>query len=145
MKCGIKRTRLCGREIFTTMKKIKEKKFNADKAVSRLVLPAFEDCKEVIINLTEEAYQLLLKQPDERKVITMSVLIKFYSELKKISQAHEDSFYGDEAEDDRDLYDEDYYEEQRERDIEQKLSECECGAYQLSKKGELIKVADCCC
>ena len=70
------------------MKKIKEKKFNADKAdVSRLVLPAFEDCGEVITNLTEEAYQMLLKQPDERKVITMSVLIKFYSELKKMAQA----------------------------------------------------------
>jgi len=55
--------------------------------VSRLVLPAFEDCREMITGLTEEAYQLLLKQPDEKKVIVMSVLIKFYAELKKMAEA----------------------------------------------------------
>ena len=81
----------------------------------------------------------------EQKVKWLTEAVAKLQQAHVSSSAHEDSFYEDEVEDDRDLYDEDYYEEQRERDIEQKLSECKCGAYQLSKKGELIKVADCCC
>ena len=70
------------------MKTTKKKKGIAVKPpVSCLVLPAFKDCRKVMANLMEEAYQLLLRQPDERKLITMSVLIKFYSELKKMAQA----------------------------------------------------------
>ena len=42
-------------------------------------------------------------------------------------------------------FDKEYYDEQQERDDEQKLTHCRCGAYQLNKNGNLIKVADCCC
>lgn len=40
--------------------------------------------------------------------------------------------------------DQDFYEEQRERELERKASFCECGAWQFSKTG-VIHVADCCC
>jgi len=75
-------------ELSAENKKARQRIKDLNKLVSlRLVLPMFEDCRDTIKDLTEEAYQKLLKEPNERKVITMSVLIKFYSEIKKISLA----------------------------------------------------------
>jgi len=48
-----------------------------------------------------------------------------------------------EFEDDR--RDEDFYQEQRERELEERAANCECGAWQMAKNGEVIHVADCCC
>lgn len=41
--------------------------------------------------------------------------------------------------------DEDFYQEQRERELEERAANCECGAWQMAKNGEVIHVADCCC
>jgi hypothetical protein len=48
----------------------------------------------------------------------------------------------DNMEDEDEDFDEERFEENR---IEEKLSNCSCGAYCLSNDGKLIKVADCCC
>lgn len=40
----------------------------------------------------------------------------------------------------------DYYEDDDEYDpLQREFEECHCGAYQLSKSGKIIHVADCCC
>ena len=41
--------------------------------------------------------------------------------------------------------DEDFYIEQRERELEERAGNCTCGAWQMTDKGEVIHVADCCC
>ena len=41
--------------------------------------------------------------------------------------------------------DEDFYQEQRERELEERAANCECGAWQMTKNGDVIHVADCCC
>ena len=51
--------------------------------------------------------------------------------------------YCDEEEDDG--KDEDFYTEQRERELEERAANCTCGAWQMTSKGEVIHVADCCC
>lgn len=41
--------------------------------------------------------------------------------------------------------DDDFYQEQRERELEERAANCSCGAWQMTKNGEVIHVADCCC
>lgn len=51
----------------------------------------------------------------------------------------------DEDWDDDDGRDDDFYQEQRERELEERAANCDCGAWQMTKNGEVIHVADCCC
>ena len=44
-----------------------------------------------------------------------------------------------------DWYDDDYYDDLRERREEELVSECLCGSCYIDKKGIFIRVADCCC
>lgn len=90
----------------------------------------------------------------EEKVKWLTDAVAKLQQAHVSSSAHEDSFYEDEDDDrwfdeltpeEKQAYLEDEREEALEREIEEKLSDCHCGAYQLSKKGTLIKVADCCC
>lgn len=55
-----------------------------------------------------------------------------------------DDYHGEFEEDENTQSAEDFYEEQREREEEEK-AECICGAYQRNNKGDLIQIADCCC
>lgn len=41
--------------------------------------------------------------------------------------------------------DEDFYEKQRERELEERAACCTCGAWQMTDNGQVIHVADCCC
>ena len=41
--------------------------------------------------------------------------------------------------------DEDFYHEQHESRMELRAASCECGAWQMTKTGEVVHVADCCC
>jgi len=50
-----------------------------------------------------------------------------------------------EAENINNPQDDDFYQEQRERELEERAANCECGAWQMAKNGEVIHVADCCC
>jgi hypothetical protein len=47
--------------------------------------------------------------------------------------------------DDEDDMEEYFQQEQQERELEYKAANCECGAWQISKNGEVFQVADCCC
>lgn len=70
------------------MKKIKEKKFNADKAVSvsRLVLPAYnEDFVNKITPIVEELRDYLEKNPEDRRVALWTMVNKTYSTLKELA------------------------------------------------------------
>ena len=41
--------------------------------------------------------------------------------------------------------DEDFYREQHEREMEERVWNCTCGAWQQTANGTIIHVADCCC
>jgi hypothetical protein len=51
----------------------------------------------------------------------------------------------DDDDDDDDGRDEEFYQEQRERELEERAGNCSCGAWQITKSGTVIHVADCCC
>ena len=58
-----------------------------------------------------------------------------------------DDYYDDDDDDDYcgdDDDDDDYFERQQE-ELQERASNCTCGAWQVSKTGEVYQVADCCC
>ncbi len=61
------------------VKKLKER------LKQQIILPPFDDCKEAINKITQETYEALKKEPDEKKVNVMAALVNFYGELKIIA------------------------------------------------------------
>ena len=88
---------------------------------------------------TEQAKDNIVKPRVMRSCVSCGE--QFMGEQKAIFCPYCES---EEFEDD-DGRDEDFYQEQRERELEERASNCSCGAWQMAKNGEVIHVADCCC
>ena len=53
--------------------------------------------------------------------------------------------FDDDEDYDDDYYDDDYYWERIEEELQERAYNCTCGAWQITKSGEVVHVADCCC
>lgn len=61
-------------------------------------------------------------------------------------QNEDDLWYGDEADDDDDWYDLDELQKEIEEEEKyERASNCTCGAWIITKRGNVYHVADCCC
>jgi hypothetical protein len=79
----------------------------------------------------------------------MEDLFKTLGEIVKPTEQESpkvpNDFYDDDEDYDDDYYDDDYYQERREEELQERASNCTCGAWRMSKTGEVFHVADCCC
>ena len=63
--------------------------------------------------------------------------------LATVHYIDDDVFY-DDYDEDSDYDDDDYYEREHE-ELQERAMNCTCGAWRMSKSGEVYHVADCCC
>ena len=63
--------------------------------------------------------------------------------LATVHYIDDDVFY-DDYDEDSDYDDDDYFEREQE-ELQERAMNCTCGAWKMSKSGEVYHVADCCC